>query len=116
MSGQRACSNPLCEHFWRMVPNDWDHFAWVLKEPVPPVPTEEPIELTTESNARRLGRVVWKWIVAPEDQYDFQPPWCAKYIWHFSHEVARDVLTEWYYFCTDCNEVLEKVNEQQKGS
>lgn len=108
---ERACSNPLCSHFRLIVPEGLDHFRWALQEKAPLIPSLDEVELTTEYPVRRLGRKMWEWIVTQEDHYGSCPRGCvAKIIWFYSWEKDREVCTERYYFCEDCNEVLEKAN------
>ena len=111
MNGERACSNPLCSHFWRMVPEGLDHFCWALKQEAPILrDLRKDLATSTESLVRRLGRVVYKWVIDPKDYDSINRDCCAKIVWFHSFEKDRDELTEWYYFCDDCNEVLEKAS------
>ncbi len=110
MSGERACSNPLCEHFRLMVPEGRDFFAVRLKESsVSRAPSSElvkPEDLTYR--VRHLGRKVWKWIV--DRHSDLPGPWCAYVETYFAYDRGEYIRKEWYYFCDDCNEVLEKAS------
>jgi len=105
---QRACANPLCEHFWRMVQDGWDHFAWVLQEEVPSIwPAEESFEI----NTRRLGRKLYRWCIAPEDQKTTPQNIVSRVEWRHNFEKYREDMIESYYFCDNCDEVLIKATK-----
>ncbi len=111
MRAARACSNPLCEHFWLMVPLSIDYFAAQLKQSFTFAPPTDK-EATTDDMSkyvRKLGRKVWQWAVLFED-VPAPGTECAVVETYFSYELGRYVRKETYYFCDDCNEVLEKAS------